>query len=374
MKSEPKKLNKIYEIDASGESGKAGEVVFPENIDEAKEIVKKYKKISIRAGGTGLVGGAVPQNDEIILDVSKLVKIENLDKGKMTIEVEAGVILDDLQNYLDKYGLEFPINPSSHSVCTIGGMIATDAVGSRAIKYGKTSKWVRWVDVVDGEGNLSRKGITEISDYFGMEGITGVIVKACLKVEEKRTRSAELIKTRDVSELIEIVKNYKRKPEVSMIEFIDRKVSKGIGLEDYYHLIVEYENNLGVLKDKEYEKLLNLRDKIYPFVANEGYRRIEDPKILIEKFDQLLQWLEVRGIPIFGHISVGIFHPCFNDEQKKYIPEMMDMVKRLGGQISGEHGIGILKREFVEPNDKKIIANIKKRTDPSGKFNSGKVI
>jgi glycolate oxidase len=88
----------------------------------------------------------------------------------------------------------------------------------------------------------------------------------------------------------------------------------------------------------------------------------------------LMNWLEARGIPVFGHIGVGIFHPCFNVEQEKVIPEMMKLVGRLGGQVSGEHGIGLLKRGFVEVNDQKILRNVKKRTDPMGKFNHGKVI
>jgi glycolate oxidase len=374
MKIEQKKFNKIYEVDASQIEGKCAEVIFVENIEEVKRVVTEEKRIVVRGGGTGLAGGAVPQKEDIVLDLSKLNKIGNLDRERMTIEVEAGVILDELQEYLQKYFLEFPINPSSHSVCTIGGMIATDAVGSRAIKYGKTSQWIKWIDVVDGEGNLSRKGITELSDYSGMEGISGVIVKACLKLSDKKTRSATLVKAMNVNEIMEIVKNMKRDSSVSMIEFLDKMVSKGIGLENCYHLIIEYENELGILKNDEYEKVLNLRDRVYPFLAKEGYNRIEDPKISIEKFGDFLTFFEERKIPVFGHISVGILHPCFNKEQEKFIPEMMNLVKRNNGKISGEHGIGILKKEFIEPNDKKILINVKKRTDPQNKFNFGKVL
>ncbi|MFA4960373.1 MAG: FAD-binding oxidoreductase [Candidatus Pacearchaeota archaeon] len=373
MKTEIKKFNKIYATDSSGVEGKASEIVFPENIEETRQIVLRENKIVARGGGTGLAGGAVPQND-VVLDLSKLTKIENLDKERLTIEVEAGVILDDLQDYLNKYNLEFPINPSSHSVCTIGGMIATDSVGSRAIRYGKTSQWVKWIDVIDGAGNIGRKGITELSDYIGMEGITGIIIKACLKLSEKKTRSATLVKAQTVNEFIEIVKNMKRDSRVSMIEFLDKKISEGVGIGRFYHLIIEYENTLGVLKNNEYQNILDLRDKIYPFLANNGFKRIEDPKISIDRFEKLLTWLEEKKIPVFGHISVGIFHPCFNKEQEKYIPEMMEIVKKMGGQISGEHGIGLLKKEFVEMNDKKIFTNIKKRTDPQNKFNTGKII
>ena len=95
---------------------------------------------------------------------------------------------------------------------------------------------------------------------------------------------------------------------------------------------------------------------------------------MIDRFVKLMNWFEDKKIPVFGHIGIGILHPCFNHDQEKHIPEMMKLVKRLGGQISGEHGIGILKKKFVDINDKKILINIKKRTDPLNKFNVGKVI
>jgi len=375
MKTESEKFNKVYEIDASQIKGKTQRVVFPENIEDVRKIVVNSKRIVSRGGGTGLSGGSVPQNGEdIVVDLSKLTKIENLDGERMTVEVEAGVILDDLQNYLDKYNLEFPINPSSHSVCTIGGMIATDAVGNRALKYKRTSYWIKWIDIMDGHGNLSRKGITEISDYVGMEGITGIIVRASLKLTKKIIRTATLLKFDDLNELIDKVKFFKRESVVSMVEFIDNRISKWIGLDEDYHLIIEFENDSGELKGEDYKNLLVVRDKIYPFLASKNYSRIEDPKISIEKFRDLILWLDKKEVPVFGHLSVGIIHPCFNKEQEKYIPRMINFIKKNRGKISGEHGIGILKKEFIEVNDKKILINIKKRTDPLNKFNIGKVI
>jgi glycolate oxidase len=370
-----KTLRKAYEVDASRIKGKSKDVVVPISLDEVRGIIASSKRIVPRGGGTGLAGGAVPQRGEdVVLDLSKMNKIEALDLDKMTVEVEAGVVLDELQYYLREHKLEFPINPSSHAVATIGGMIATDAVGSRAIKYGKTSNWIKWIEVVDGKGNVHKKGATELTDYSGMEGMTGVIVRACLKLSPLKYRTASILKVDRLENVVPIVKNLKGDPDVSMIEFLDKTVSKGLGMVEKYHLIVEYENNSGNLKGAEYERVLALRDKIYPFVAGEGYTRIEDPKILIDRFDKLMPWLEERGVPVFGHISVGIFHPCFSENQEKYIPEMMKLVKGSGGQVSGEHGIGLIKKSFVEHNDKKILTNIKKRTDPANKFNFGKVI
>lgn len=375
MKKQNKNIIKVYETDASQIEGMAAGVENPSTISGVQNVVRLNSRIVIRGAGTGLVGGCVPQNgQDVVLNLGKLINIDNLDKQRKTIEVEAGVILDDLQNYLSRFGLEFPINPSSHRVCTIGGMIATDAVGSRAVKYGRTSNWVNWIEIVDSRGEIHRKTRTELSDYSGMEGITGVIVKAGLKLSERKKRTASLFSSENVSEIVETVKDFKRDSSVSMVEFIDKPSSELLGLERAYHLIIEFESENGKLQGEEYEKVMAMRDKVYPLLAGKGYVRIEDPKILIDKFEQLLIWLEAKKVPVFGHLGVGILHPCFSKKQEKLIPEMIKVVKKLGGQISGEHGIGLLKKDFVEPNDKKILINIKKRTDVENKFNIGKVI
>ncbi|MFH1521642.1 MAG: FAD-binding oxidoreductase [archaeon] len=370
-----KDIIKAYGGDASQLKGRALDVIFPKSVADVRRIVANTKRIVIRGAGTGLAGGCVPQNGlDVVIDMSKMDKISELDIERRTVEIEAGVILDDLQDYVAKYNLEFPINPFSHAVCTIGGMIATDAVGSRAVKYGKTSNWVKWVEVIDDTGNLHRKGITELSDYSGMEGITGVIVRACLKLSPKKKRTGSLISVENYDEIISIVRDLKRNSNISMIEFFGKMISEKIGLGKNYHLIVEYEDDSGKLSDEEYKKILTMREQMGSLMVEEGYTYLEDPKVLLDRSGKLVKWFEERDIPFFGHIGVGIFHPRFNEEQKKYIPEMMKLVKRLGGQISGEHGIGILKKEFVEVNDKKILINIKKRTDPLNKFNVGKVI
>jgi len=227
---------------------------------------------------------------------------------------------------------------------------------------------------VDCYGNLHRKGTTELSDYSGMEGITGVVVKACLKLSPKKKRSASILKINTYDEVVSVVRNLKRNRAVSMIEFLGKRVSVALEIGGEYHLIVEYEDDSGSMTGEAYDKLMAIRNRIGPVLGGEGYACVEDPKVLLDRSDKLIKWLDERKIPVFGHIGVGVFHPRFNDDQKKYIPEMMKLVKRLGGQISGEHGIGILKRDYVEVTDQKIFRNVKKRCDPLNKFNVGKFI
>jgi glycolate oxidase len=367
------KILEPFETDASQVKGKVTDLVRPENFQELKFIVKNSAHLCIRGGGTGLAGGAVPQN-ELVLDLSKLDKIENLDRAYGNVEVEAGVILDELQEYLSKYDLEFPVNPSSHSVCTIGGMIATNAVGSRAVKYGKTSNWVNWIDVINPRGEIERKGKTELSDYCGMEGITGVICRASLRLVNRKDRTASVYSGEMINEIVDLVRKLKINQNVSMIEFIDKQISEWLGLAYKYHLIVEFESDEGSLKGDNYTKIMNTRDKIYPLIAEKGFYRIEDPKVMLDRFDKLFSFLESYQVPCYGHIASGILHPCFSKKQEHLIPEIMSITKRLSGQITGEHGIGLLKKEFVDVNDQRLISNIKKRIDPTNKFNQGKVL
>lgn len=373
MKSQTSNSNQPYESDASQIKGTATEVIQPTTIAEVKRAVQLHQHICIRGGGSGLVGGCVPQN-EVVLDLSKLDKIGEIDLDRRTIEVGTGVILGDLQNYLERYGLEFPVNPSSSSIATIGGMVATDAVGNRAVKYGRTSDWVNWLNIVNAKGESIKKSKTELSDYAGMEGITGVIVEASLKLVSKKDRTADFIEDENLSVILEKVLQTKRDVDVSMVEFLDKMTSKIIGLEEKYHLIIEYESDKGTFKGKEYRDLLQKRFSIGPLISREGYTISEDPKVMLAKSEELILWFEQKKIPVFGHLSIGIFHPRFKENQKDLISEMINLVKKMRGKISGEHGIGLVKKEFVDINDRKILLNVKKRTDPKNKFNQGKIL
>jgi len=337
-----------YESDASRISGKALDVCHPKSVEEVRRMVLKHERIVIRGSGTGLVGGAVPLNGmDVVLDLSKLERIGEFDTDRMTIVVEAGVILGDLQDYLKKSGWEFPINPASQDMCSVGGMIATDAAGSRTVKYGRTSKWVRWVDVVDSYGNVHRKGVTELSDYAGMEGITGVIVRACLKLMRVKERTISVISFERIEEAVMAVRELKFDPSISMIEFLDRMFSRFFGLRDLYHVVVEYEDDRGELKGEAYSNFIEKFRDLYIVSQKEGYTRIEDFKLMLDRFLSFAEWLEQRKVPFFGTISFGIIHPCFNLEQEMYVQDTIRFVERLGGQVSGAHGIGIFKSSFI---------------------------
>jgi len=362
-----------YSTDASMIEGNAISVIYAESPEQIRQIINSSAGVAVRGAGSGLVGGAVPQNC-VVLDVSKMNKILKFDRAKSEIEVEAGVILDELNDYLDLYGLEFPVQPSSHSICTLGGMISTNAVGTRAIKYGRTSDWVSRLWVVNGKGEIVEVGKTEMSDFAGLEGITGVIFKARLKVIPKKIRSASLVSFDNLNDVQDLVMKLKIRDDISAIEFLDKFISGLLGMNDKHHVIIEYESEEGRMKGTEYERLMRLRDSAYPTLASTGFTRIEDPKILIHKFTEFGEFLQENKVPFFGHLGVGIIHPMFRKEQGELIREMIKLAKRLHGQVSGEHGIGLAKKEFLEAGDIKLIQRIKKRHDPLGKLNCGKVV
>ncbi|MBT3642476.1 FAD-binding oxidoreductase [archaeon] len=367
--------NKHYSRDASHYKGNALDVVHPKSIEELRKIVKTTNYLVGRGGGSGLSGGAVPlAGRDTVINLLQFNKINNFDKERKTVEVGCGVILEGLQDYLNFRGFEFPVNPFSRKIATIGGMIATNAVSSRVGKYGRMAQWIKWIDVMDCQGAISRKGVTEISDYSGMEGTTGIIVRACLKVVSKIKRSATIVPITNLIEMIEIVENLKRDKTVSMIDFCDEIISEGIGLEKKYHLFIEYENDLGLLKGPEYGEFLKTLDTIYSFVLGNGCIAIEDPKIMLSKLVHVTKWFREKNVLVFGHLSAGVLYVCFKEEQFSEIPVLRKLIKRLGGMITFSHGIGVLKRDFVEFNDKKILENVKKRTDPLNKFNVGKML
>ena len=127
-------------------------------------------------------------------------------------------------------------------------------------------------------------------------------------------------------------------------------------------------------KGVEYENLSALRDNVYPALASLGYVKIEDPKILLHKFPELADFLEIDKIPFFGHLGVGIIHPVYQLGDDEKIKRMYKYVRRLQGQVTGEHGIGLAKKEFLETTEKKIISRIKTRHDPFCKINCNKII
>lgn len=381
-------LHKIaYNIDSSHVDYKNMDIniFIPENKEELLRVVNdailNNKKIILRGSGTNLVGNVLPPNNSYIIDLSKLNKIISFENN--SVKLEPGVVLDNLNIFLEKNNSIFPVIPGSHAAAQIGSMIATNAAGMRAIKYGKMEDWINSINVLTiNKDKKIEELILEgenIKDFLNSEGILGIITEINLRVIKKENNiSLDFIKFDNIDNLIlktiELVSK-KNELNISAIEFIDKKVSEFLKLETSYYLLLEYENNIGEIKDKnEIKKIWSLRDSCYPVVVSNGYELIEDPQIELSKIKELIFWLENNNIPTFGHIGTGILHPHYNKNQKELIKEMYELVKKLGGKISGEHGIGIKKKEFLGDTEKNRFRTLKLKYNPNNVFGGENII
>lgn len=369
-----------YSTDASRAPGKAKIIVFPDSLEDVRKTMLYASRMDLdiipRAGGTGLSGAVVPK-DSVVLDFSRMNKILQINTKEMTCTVEPGIILDNLNKELAKHNLLFPVLPSSHTVCQIGGMLGTNAGGRRALKYGKTANWVEELEVIDGTRKVWKIKKKDIMNFVGKQGTTGIITKAKLKLTEPLKESTvSFLKLLNMNDVIEKIKELKIHSTLISLEYLNKKTAELLKLEPKDHLIAEFESGQGEIKDKEeIDKIFKLREEAYPAIAKEGYMTIEDPKIEdLENLSKLLNWLNFNDIPAFGHIGEGVLHPNFKEDQAEKIKEMFKKVKEYGGKITGEHGIGLTKKEFAPEKYKEIIKKLKQKYDPENHLNRGKLI
>lgn len=363
-----------YSSDASQHFGKASAIVFPTNSDQIRKLViyagQHGHNLVPRGSGTGLAGAAVPDNS-IVVDMSRMDRIIQLNIRESYAIVEPGVVIDRLNEELEKHGLYFPIMPASHEACTLGGLVAANAAGMRAIKYGKAESWVLGLKAIDGTGKSYT--FTGKNDFIGAEGIFGFITELKLRLTNPvRHYRAELLKMESAEELVEWVERVKKEKNVICIEFTDRISSQLAGLSDRYHLFVEYEEE--PQEEDSTEEIVRLRESVSVVLGSNGYLISEDPKLPPERLSELLEWLYSRLVPCFGHIGIGVIHPRFRKDQRSLIREMMAKVREMGGIASGEHGIGIEKKQFLDEEKIVELRGLKYVYDPKGIINPGKVI
>jgi len=366
----------IYSYDATQIKGKVDYIVLPENIEQVHKLTRAANRynfvITPRGAGTSLCGNATPDGG-IVMDFSKMNHIIDVDVTKKVAYVQPGVILEDLNQYLKRFELFFPIIPSSHEVCTIGGMIANNAAGRKAIKYGKTVDWVYDIEIVDGTGKHYKT--KESKKFAGTEGCIALIVGATLKLTDiAETQSMDHFEFKKIEELIDAVKQLQKR-DVNSIEFFDPLSAVVAGKAPKYNLFVEYDDNSGKIISKEdWDKLIALRKNVGQQLAVKGYDLTSDPQIPIESLNDFLQWLKAKEIPCLGHIGIGIIHARFSKEQTALVEEMYAKAKELGGIVTGEHGIGTLKKKYLEAEFKEDFMFKKREHDPNNILNRGKIL
>ena len=414
-------------------------VVFVENISQVQEVVKlanKYKTpIICRGAGTNVVGACTVEHGGIILNFSKMNKILEINKENMTARVEPGVILGNLQKEVEKLGLFYPPDPSNLAVSTIGGSIAQSSGGAKSFKYGTTKDYVIDLKVVMANGELLQTGSNTIKNatgynlntlFVGSEGTLGIVVEATVKLipkpESKKVLMAYFDTVRDAVVAVNSIIEQKIFP--TTIDFMDKNAIQTV--EKFYpaNLLTDKEAAL-VIEIDGFECTMEYQEKIITNILKvsrasaiqashniDEYNRIWTARrssmgacaklkpnvttddVIVPRNNLEALVLGIREICekynldvcMVGHIGDGSVHPQIpidysnEDEYRRYKlakSEIYDLTAKLGGILSGEHGVGSLKREYISKVVNSValdyMRKIKKIFDPNNILNPYKI-
>jgi glycolate oxidase/D-lactate dehydrogenase len=433
---------KLYSYDATPipiERALPSAVVFPTSQEDVQKLVKICYEEEIpifpRGAGSGLTGGAVPT-----LEKGVVVSFERMNRFQLNVDnatavVEPGVITYQFQQEVERFGLFYPPDPSSFKYSTIGGNIAENAGGPGCLKYGVTREYVLGLTAVIKEGEVIKTGNPVIKDvagyditklFVGSEGTLGLITSAVLKLIPKpKARGTALILFKNLEDVGRVVTRIMTSGIFpSALEFMDRDAIraveefKPVGLPKDVSalLLVEVDGSpqsvkedikaveglakamgleVKVAEDEESaEKLWTARKSLGPALGNLRTGKINEdvvvPRVyLSEAIRDYRKVAEKYGLlmAIFGHIGDGNLHVNLlydkkNKEEEESaesaVDEIFEITLRYNGSITGEHGVGLTKRKFLEyqfgPVGMEILRGIKKVFDPKNLFNPGKVI
>lgn len=429
-----------YGFDASIHRILPDVVVRPRNTEEVQKIVllaNKYKiPIVPRGSGTALCGHSLAINGGIVIDMKAMNKIKEIKVGDLYCVVEPGVIYAELNKQLARQKFSFPPEPGSGDVCTIGGMVSTNASGTRAIKYGATRDYVMALEVVLPTGEIIKVGTRTIKDssgyqlarfFVGSEGTLGIITEITLRILPKPEKQAVVLASFDSLERAgQCIANIISAGIIpSAMELIDKvcitAVNKAmkIGLPESEALVlIEVDGHPIVVKEQN-EKIAKIcnEGKAIKVEFTEDAKRMEElwkgrkgvlaslsrygekfvsvsladdmavpisqvPNAVVE-FQKIAEKYEVI-IGTYGHVGDGNLHtkmlldPTSEEHWKrgeKATEEIFNAVLRLGGTITGEHGVAITKAPYFLRERKDTIElqkKIKLLFDPNNIMNPNK--
>ncbi len=387
-----------------------------------------------RGGGSSLAGGAAATDGCVILSLGRMNAIREVDPGNEIAVAEAGVFNADLDRAAAGHGLMYAPDPSSYEISTIGGNLATNAGGLRCVKYGVTRDAVLGLEVVLAGGRVLRtgrrtaKGVTgyDLTSLFvGSEGTLGVITSATLRLRQRpvsypATMAAGFASFGAGAEAVTAILAARIRPSLlelmdsATLRAIDEWKSTGFGDEVRALLIAQDDTPAAdqvvqamrdvcagsgaVLADvseseAESRQLLDLRRLSYPAIERLGVPMVEDVCVPRTRLPEMIQRIEQAGerhgvfIATVAHAGDGNLHPVFvYDRGLPEVPaavwsaadEVFRAALELGGTLTGEHGIGMIKRRWLaeELGEDSLAVHhaIKDALDPAGIMNPGKVL
>jgi glycolate oxidase len=411
-------------------------VLRPDSTVQVSKIVAKANEtrtpIVARGAGTSLTG-ASSAHGSIVVDFTRMKKILKIDTVNWYAYVEAGVVLEDLNDELKKFGFFFPPDPGSTPWCTIGGAIAENSGGMKCFKYGTVKDWVLSLRVVLADGSIvkfgeplpkNRVGYDFVHLMCGSEGTLGLITEAWVKITPippKNSEHKRLLVFFDnwasAGKAIQKIRENRIQPV--LLEFMDRETMHSVNTafdlgipEDEAILFIETDSRLNellkicgecgstsnyVAKDEaDEERLYNARMLNYMGLKSLNMAlHTEDVVVPIDKLVDYLEFVKLVSkkyglrIPTGGHAGDGNVHPSIlYDENSKESREAADLAFadicnyaiEVGGSVTGEHGIGEQKIAFAEAqllksNGKEVLElmrHLKKQWDPNNILNPGK--
>jgi len=415
-------------------------VVFPERIDELVALVKLAREYSLKlvpsGGRTGLSGGAVASNDEVIVSFDRMNQIHAFNPTDRIVDCQAGVITQRLQEYAFERGLFYPVDFASSGSSQIGGNIATNAGGIKVIRYGLTRDWVAGLTVVTGTGDIIRcnRGLVKNATgydlrhlFIGSEGTLGFIVEAEIRLAPgPKPQRVMVLGVNELDDILNLLQCFQQHVVLTAFEFFSelalQKVTKRGDVPRpfsepcaFYALVefdadadeeaaIAFEEALdrdwittGVISqsDAQAAALWSLRENISESIAadtpykNDLSVRISEVPGFLSDVDGIVnKHYPDLDVCWYGHIGDGNLHlnilkpesltiDDFFERCHRINPELFSLIEQRGGSISAEHGVGLLKRDFLpfSRSDAEIglMRDLKRVFDPSGIMNPGKL-
>ncbi len=417
-------------------------VVFPESTQEVSRILALAHSLGVpivpSGGRTGLSGGAVATNGEVVLSLLRMNKIGALHKGALSLQVEAGAITESVHLHCAPYGLTWPVDFASKGSSTIGGNLATNAGGVRVIRYGNARNWVLGMTVVTMDGTVhsfnselekNNTGYDFRQLLAGSEGTLGVITEATLKLcplpGQTLVAMVPLASFSKLLELFAFVRN--RFPALSAFECLDAASMKAV-LEHFslplpvqtggkVYALLEIENTEwnaaepalmeilaeGIAPDailarteKEARALWRYREGVAESILHGHEVHQEDVSVPVSRLQEFYSEIEARyaqmlpgfRVFFFGHIGDGNLHifiqkpkeldsKTFRARAHEADQGLFEILRSLGGSVSAEHGIGLLKKHALPFSrslaEIELMRGVKKVFDPKGLLNPGKI-
>ncbi|HMU11289.1 MAG TPA: FAD-linked oxidase C-terminal domain-containing protein [Ferruginibacter sp.] len=420
-----------------------GIVIKPRSAAEISAIMRlcnEYKiPVTPRGAGTGLSGGALPQLGGVLLSTERMNSILEIDERNLQVTTEPGVITEVLQNAVKEKGLFYPPDPSSRGSCFIGGNIAENSGGPKAVKYGVVKDYVLNLEVVLPNGDIIWTGANVLKNstgynltqlIVGSEGTLGIVTRIVLKLlpfpkydllmlvpfnslEKAGAAVSAIFRAGFIPSAMELV-------EINALKIVSKFVDSSVVPvtdEMEAHLIIEVDGNHMETLMSEMEaiaelltkfdcgevffaddaqqkaELWKLRRRVAEAVKIDGYTIEEDTVVPRAELPALIKGVKQLGkeyqfdVVCYGHAGDGNLHirikkpgSIYSLNNPDVIPALkalFQLVKQLGGTISGEHGIGLIQKEYMDivfPDaNMQLMKGIKKTFDPNNILNSGKI-